>query len=81
MNGTTGLGIAVTVLIVVASLVGLWALAVSALHRAAKHLREDLATPTSTTTIHEIIGRDNAEGQTQERNEGQIREPAPTSDH
>lgn len=60
MTATTGFGVAAIVLVVLASVSGLCILAVSVLRRVANQLGDDVRTP-STTTIHELMGRDQAD--------------------
>jgi hypothetical protein len=61
MSGTSGLATALIVFVVLASLAGLWVLAVSVLHRVSNQVVDDVARRTPTTTIDELTGRDEAE--------------------
>lgn len=69
MTGTSGFGMTVTVLVVLASLAGVCVLALSVLRRSTNQ-RADEVTPHASTTINERMGRDTAGERT-----GQQRRP------
>ena len=70
MTGTSGFGMTVTVLVVLASLAGVCVLAVSVLRRSTNQRADEVTPHASTTTINERMGRDSAGERT-----GQQRRP------
>lgn len=70
MTGTSGFGMTVTVLVVLASLAGVCVLAVSVLRRSTNQRADEVTPHASTTTINERMGRDTAGERT-----GQQRRP------